>query len=246
MTSLPLFSRMMSIFWQASFRGLFFSSLFVTVPALSQTAPPPDAFRVLAPPSNGPQITPYLEYQTDMAWRQDEERIAAWRNVRTEADMSRMQRDLREKLLKMIGGLPKTRTPLRARITGTIPMNGFHIKKVIFESLPGFYVTALLYVPDDRESGKDQKVSCHSRCGRTRDRRQDSLPDAVSAARTAWIRGDRLGSGWAGGAQPVLGCKERQESLQPYLRRACRVGKSGLSGGYKSGTLGNLGWIARL
>jgi len=156
-TSLPLFSRMMSIFWQESFRGLFFSSLFVTVPALSQTAPPPDAFRVLAPPSNGPQITPYLEYQTDMAWRQDEERIAAWRNVRTEADMSRMQGDLREKLLKMIGGLPKTRTPLRARITGTIPMNGFHIKKVIFESLPGFYVTALLYVPDDRESGKTKK-----------------------------------------------------------------------------------------
>ena len=166
MTSLRLFSRMMSILWQASLRTLFFS-LLVTVPALTQTAPPPDAFRVLAPPSNGPQITPYLKYQTDMAWQQDEERIATWRNVRTEVDMSRLQRDLREKLLKMIGGLPKTRTPLRARITGTIPMNGFHIRKVIFESLPGFYVTALLYVPDDRESGKQQKVSCRSRSRRT-------------------------------------------------------------------------------
>jgi dienelactone hydrolase len=155
-TSLRLFSRMMSILWQASLRTLFFS-LLVTVPVLTQTAPPPDAFRVLAPPSNGPQITPYLKYQTDMAWQQDAERIAAWRNVRTEADMSRLQRDLREKLLTMIGGLPKTRTPLRARITGTIPMNGFHISKLIFESLPGFYVTALLYVPDDRESGKTKK-----------------------------------------------------------------------------------------
>ena len=156
MTSLRLFSRTMSIFWQASFRALFFSFL-VTVPALTQTAPPADAFRVLAPPSNGPQITPYLKYQTDMAWQQDEERIAAWRSIRTDADMFRLQRDLREKLLQMIGGLPKTRTPLRAKITGTIPMNGFHIKKVIFESLPGLYVTALLYVPDDRESGKTKK-----------------------------------------------------------------------------------------
>jgi len=92
-----------------------------------------------------------------MAWQQDEERIAAWRGIRTEAEMLRLQRDLRQKLLTMIGGLPKTRTPLRARITGTIPMNGFHIRKVIFESLPGFYVTALLYVPDDREPGNNKQ-----------------------------------------------------------------------------------------
>jgi dienelactone hydrolase len=146
---------MMSIFWEASFHAFFFF-LLVTVPALTQTAPPADAFRVLAPPLEGPQITPYLKYQTDMAWQQDEARIAAWRGIRTEADMLHLQRDLREKLLQMIGGLPKTRTPLRARITGTIPMNGFHIRKVIFESLPGFYVTALLYVPDN-ETGKTKR-----------------------------------------------------------------------------------------
>ena len=146
----------MSIFWQASFLALFFS-LLVTVPALSQTVPPADSFRVLAPPPNGPQITPYLKYQTDMAWQQDQGRMAAWRGIRTEADMLRLQRDLREKLLQMIGGLPKTRTPLRARITGTIPMNGFHISKVIFESLPGLYVTALLYVPDNGDTGKTKK-----------------------------------------------------------------------------------------
>lgn len=80
--------------------------------------------------------------------------MTAWRSIRIEADLLRLQRDLRKKLLMMMGGLPSVRTPLRARITGTIPMNGFHIKKVIFESLPGFYVTALLYVPDDRGAGK--------------------------------------------------------------------------------------------
>jgi len=155
-TSLASLIRTMSVSAQASFRAFLFFSL-VNLPALSQTAPPPDAFRVLAPPSNGPQITPYLQYQTDMAWQQDEERIAAWRSVRTESDLLRLQRELRRKVLMMMGGLPTVRTPLHARITGSIPMNGFHIEKVIFESLPGIYVTALVYVPDERGAGKTKR-----------------------------------------------------------------------------------------
>jgi cephalosporin-C deacetylase-like acetyl esterase len=49
----------------------------------------------------------------------------------------------------MLGGLPSEKTPLNSRITGRIQMTGFHIEKLIFESLPGVYVTALVYVPDD-------------------------------------------------------------------------------------------------
>ena len=49
----------------------------------------------------------------------------------------------------MMGGLPAKRTPLNARVTGNIQMDGFHIEKLIFESLPKIYVTALLYVPED-------------------------------------------------------------------------------------------------
>ena len=79
-----------------------------------------------------------------MAWQQDEERIAAWRSIRTEPDLLLQQRELRRKVLMMMGGLPTVRTPLQARITGSILMNGFHIDKVIFESLPGVYVTALV------------------------------------------------------------------------------------------------------
>jgi pimeloyl-ACP methyl ester carboxylesterase len=148
--------RTMIISPQSSFRAFLFC-LFVSLPVLSQTAPPPDAFRVLAAPSNGPQITPYLQYQTDMAWQQDEKRIAAWRSIRTESDLLSLQHGLRQKVLMMMGGLPTVRTPLHARITGSIPMNGFHIEKVIFESLPGIYVTALLYVPDERETVKTKR-----------------------------------------------------------------------------------------
>jgi pimeloyl-ACP methyl ester carboxylesterase len=66
---------------------------------------------------------------------------------------------LRHKILTMLGGLPAQRTPLHPRVTGRIAMDGFHIEKLIFESLPGVYVTALLYVPEDsnpESSNKDQ------------------------------------------------------------------------------------------
>ncbi|MGH9494712.1 MAG: hypothetical protein ACRD3B_06925, partial [Candidatus Sulfotelmatobacter sp.] len=97
---------------------------------------------------SGPQITPYLQYQTDLAWRQDEARLRAWSAVRTESDLLHLQAELRQKVLAMLGGLPTVRTPLHPRVTGHIPMHGFNIEKVIFESLPGIYVTALVYVPD--------------------------------------------------------------------------------------------------
>jgi cephalosporin-C deacetylase-like acetyl esterase len=49
----------------------------------------------------------------------------------------------------MIGGLPETKTDLHPRIAGKIRMDGFSIEKLIFQSLPGVYVTALVYVPHD-------------------------------------------------------------------------------------------------
>lgn len=113
-----------------------------------QLAPPPEAFRVLPEQPDGPSITSYLRYQTDLAWRQDEARMEDWGKVRTEPQLLQLQTELREKMLEMLGGLPTVRTPLRPQITGRIQMSGFHIEKLVFESLPGIYVTALVYVPD--------------------------------------------------------------------------------------------------
>jgi cephalosporin-C deacetylase-like acetyl esterase len=122
----------------------------ITVPAQATDAPPVEAFRVF-PPTSGerPEITPYLKYQTEMAWDQDGQRRKLWEGIRTEEDLAHIQQQLREHLLAMLGGLPREKTPLHPRITGRIQMDGFHIEKLIFESLPGFFVTALVYVPDD-------------------------------------------------------------------------------------------------
>jgi dienelactone hydrolase len=125
--------------------------------ALGGSAPPPEAFSVLPLASSGPQITPYLQYQTELAWREDEARMRVWDGIRTEQDLLRVRKEIRQKLLTMLGGLPTTRTPLHPRVTGRIAMDGFHIEKLIYESLPGVYVTALLYVPDDPNSGEPRK-----------------------------------------------------------------------------------------
>ena len=46
----------------------------------------------------------------------------------------------------MLGG-PLDRTPLNARVIGTVERPGYRIEKVTFESRPRLYVTANLYVP---------------------------------------------------------------------------------------------------
>lgn len=118
---------------------------------LCQIAPPPaEAFRVLSPlGAEAPQITPYLQYQTALAWRQDELRQARWAQVKSTEDLARLQSQIRQSVLEMIGGLPQQKTPLHATITGKVRGGDFHVEKLVFQSLPGVYVTALVYVPED-------------------------------------------------------------------------------------------------
>lgn len=56
---------------------------------------------------------------------------------------------LQRKFLEAIGGLPTERTPLNAKVTGSIDFENATIQKVVFESLPKMYVTANLYIPKD-------------------------------------------------------------------------------------------------
>jgi pimeloyl-ACP methyl ester carboxylesterase len=118
--------------------------------AVAADSPPAVAFQVLSSVSGeAPSITPYLRYQVEVGWRYDDERRRIWSEIRTEEDLFRIQRKLHDGVLAMIGDLPTEKTPLHPQITGTIQMEGFRIEKLIFESMPGIYVTALVYVPED-------------------------------------------------------------------------------------------------
>jgi len=63
------------------------------------------------------------------------------------SDFERHRDQVKSSLLESIGGLPEEKTPLNARITGTIEESTFTIEKVLFESLPNYLVSALCYVP---------------------------------------------------------------------------------------------------
>src|SRR5450432_2832455 len=52
--------------------------------SVAQDVPPEEAFQVMRPTPAGPRITPFLQYQADQAWRQDEARQRLWNSIRNE------------------------------------------------------------------------------------------------------------------------------------------------------------------
>ncbi|MCL4177899.1 MAG: acetylxylan esterase [Verrucomicrobia bacterium] len=65
--------------------------------------------------------------------------LASWQGRRAE---------LRRQLLEMLGLDPlPVRTPLKFEITGRLERAGYAIEKVVYQSLPGLYVTGSFYVP---------------------------------------------------------------------------------------------------
>ena len=59
-------------------------------------------------------------------------------------------REVRSKIAQCFGPWPE-KSPLNARITGVIERDAYKIEKVIFDSRPGFPITANLYVPKGRQ-----------------------------------------------------------------------------------------------
>jgi hypothetical protein len=67
--------------------------------------------------------------------------------IKTRKELAARQKAVREHFLASIGGLPPMDTPLEARTVGVVKVGGFRIEKVLFQSRPGHYVTANLYLP---------------------------------------------------------------------------------------------------
>jgi len=69
-------------------------------------------------------------------------------DVRSLDDWKQRRPELRRQLLEMLGLSPlPARTPLKPKITGVLERETYRIEKVVFQSLPGLYVTGNLYVP---------------------------------------------------------------------------------------------------
>jgi dienelactone hydrolase len=92
--------------------------------------------------------SPLLTELNAVAQQQLRQRADAVAAIRDTSGAQARQKEVRERILSLIGGLPDYRGPLNARVTRTIRRDGFTIDNVIFESLPGYFVTANLYRPE--------------------------------------------------------------------------------------------------
>jgi len=71
--------------------------------------------------------------------------------IKTQGDWEKIREQRYEEFLEMIGiqeYLHAERTPLHINVVDVIQKEGFRIEKLTYESLPGLYVPANLYVPD--------------------------------------------------------------------------------------------------
>lgn len=67
--------------------------------------------------------------------------------LNTKKDWIHRQRQIREALLSVVGPFP-LKSPLNAKVLSIVNKNGYRIEKIIYESIPNFFVTACLFVPD--------------------------------------------------------------------------------------------------
>lgn len=69
--------------------------------------------------------------------------------LKTKEDAEAYVATVRHKIRQSFGPNPE-RTPLNAKVTGTVERDTYKIEKIIFESRPGFLVTGNLYLPQGR------------------------------------------------------------------------------------------------
>jgi len=90
-------------------------------------------------------------------------------DLKTPAEIRKRQEYLKERFIRALGGFP-AKTPLNARVVGTIRGDGFRIEKVIYESRPDHHVTANLYLPESSAPVPGVLVPCgHSSNGKAAD-----------------------------------------------------------------------------
>lgn len=104
--------------------------------------------------------------------------------------------ELRRRVLVATGLWPMPKkTPLNAVIHGKVERDGFTVEKVYFESLPGHFVTGLLFRPESEpgESGKRPAVlSPHGHGGRQQDYGARKLGEMIAAGQETFAESGRM------------------------------------------------------
>jgi dienelactone hydrolase len=118
--------------------------LFATSIASAQFYDPPDRGQ-----PGDPVIQAYLARQAskvEARWPLGAKSLDDWQKLRPQ---------LREQYFTMLGLWPlPEKSPLQATITRSMPMDGYSVDMIHFQSRPGLYVTGNLYRPENARSGE--------------------------------------------------------------------------------------------
>jgi hypothetical protein len=106
-----------------------------------------DPYRVLTGPAYADAPNSLYRHLHDQVLPHLERRERVVAALRSEADWRSRSESVRETILEVLGPLPE-RTPLDARVTGTLRRDGYAVEKVVFQSRPGLHVTGALFLPE--------------------------------------------------------------------------------------------------
>ena len=105
------------------------------------------------------------EYYVDIFKQKEAEHTAKIYGLSSKAEALSYCRDVRTKILDCLGPFPD-KSPLNAVTVSTLQREAYRIENVIFESRPGFKVTANLYLPQGKVSPSPAVLGT---CGHTDD-----------------------------------------------------------------------------
>jgi cephalosporin-C deacetylase-like acetyl esterase len=151
-----------------------------------------------------PALDSLLKWMNQIAQRQLDARDREVAAIHTREDAERRKVVVRQKILDSLGGLPQYEGPLHAKVTGQIQAEGYVIEKIIYESLPGFYVTANLYRPS--RPGRYPAVLLQA--GHTQE----------GKAEPQWLAANLALKGFISLAFDPIGQGERVQSYDPQLK----------------------------
>ncbi|MFH1070856.1 MAG: acetylxylan esterase, partial [Candidatus Glassbacteria bacterium] len=156
-------------------RRLFFLALVLLAPASVSAQ---NELKVYRDPADQLAASQTLyNYLTGLAWDYLDAREREIAAIKSPGQVAERQKLVREKILATLGPLPE-KTELKPRVTGRLERDGYFVENVVFQSQPGFYVTANLYVPS---RGKKPFPAVLGTCGHTLDGK------ASGVYQTVWI-----------------------------------------------------------
>jgi sugar lactone lactonase YvrE/dienelactone hydrolase len=86
----------------------------------------------------------------------------SWNDIQTRAQWEAFSQARIAKLRQSLGHICEPPANVKTRVTGELKRNGFRIRKLLFESRPGFWVTANLYLPAQPRKGMPAISIVHS------------------------------------------------------------------------------------